>query len=141
MTTDAALGAPGWRRTPARGYSAFVDSDRYSRTAISKAAAGGTATATFPAVPAGRLWLVERIVVSCTSSSATSAALYVDQVDALHLVEGTSAGNFDIADENSPLVIESLSVLTVVWTGASNGAVGTCRVQVRELQRLDGGPG
>lgn len=140
MTTPlgAELGAPGWKRTPARGYSAFVDSDRYPRTVTTPAAtASGTVTGTFQPVPAGRLWLVERIVVSCTSSTPTAAAFYTDNVNAAGLVEGTSAGNFDIADENSPLAVDGGSTLIVQWTGASVGAVGTCRVQVRELMRVD----
>jgi len=145
VTADASLGIPGAARLPARGYGAFVDSDRYSRTAVTPAAgAGGAAslTAQFQAVGAGRLWLVERIVVSCTSAAPTSCALYQDQADALHLLEGTSAGNFDVSDERSPLVIDSLSLLLVVWSPVTGtipaGAVGTCRVQVRELQRVSG---
>lgn len=137
MTVDASLGIPGAARVPARGYGAFVDSDRYSRTVTTPAAdATGIIQATFAPVGAGRLWLVERIVVSCTSSSVTAAAFYVDQVAPDALVEGTSAGNFDIADENSPLVVDALSSLIVRWIGASAGATGTCRVQVRELMRV-----
>lgn len=137
MTVGADLGAPGWQRTPARGYAAFVDSDRYWRTVTTKPAAGGLATGQFQQVQAGRIWLVERIVVWCTSSSPTAAVFYTDTVQTASIVEGTSAGNFDIADENSPVVVDALSSLIVQWTGASNGAVGTARVQVREMMRVD----
>jgi hypothetical protein len=141
MTGGGDLGAAGWQRTAGRGYSAFIDSDRYSRQVTTPAAtASGVITASFPPVAAGRLWLVERFVVVCTSSTATVATFYADAVSILTIVEGTASGNFDIADENSPLVVDPLSTLIVQWQGAALGAVGTCRAQIRELIRVGGTP-
>jgi hypothetical protein len=130
------LGAPGWQRKAAAGIGAYVDADRFSRTAVSKAAAGGTCQAVLPAVPDGDLWLIERIVVTCTSSTATTAVVYVDQASASSIVEGTQSGNLDFADENQPIEVDGSRALLVVWSGASNGAIGTVRAQIRVLRRL-----
>src|SRR5690242_14980347 len=75
----------------------------YRRVAASSTpAAGGTAQIVFDGPDASRLWLVERIAVSCTSSAATTARVYAGDVGPLFLVDSTSNGNADIADENSP---------------------------------------
>lgn len=115
--------------------SAWVDADRFTRSASTKAAAGNTCTATLGPVPEGDLWLIERLVVTCTSSSTTTAILYLDSVSNANIVEGTQSGNLDFADENQPLQVDGARSLVAVWTNASNGAVGTLFAQIRVLRR------
>jgi hypothetical protein len=52
-----------------------------------------------------------------------------------NFVDGTESGNIDTADETSPILIESATALTIQWTGASMGAVGTARIQYQIVQR------
>lgn len=111
---------------------------RLDKTAVSPpaAAGSGTMTATFEVVGEGRLWLVDRVVVTSTSTTTTAAYLFTDQATAAQYLDGSNSGNFDVADNSSPLHIDQTRTLIVVWTGASDGAVGTCRVQGRvELVR------
>ena len=99
------------------------------------AGADGTMTATFPYVPAGYIWLVQRITVLCTSSTSTRAMVYAGSPAAQNFLDGTDRGNIDTADESSPILLESSLSLIVVWTGASVGAVGTARIQYQLVTR------
>lgn len=92
------------------------------------AAGGGNMTALFQ-VPGDRVWKIERIAVSTTSTQPTAASVYVGNNDPDNLVDYTPSGNADVADETNPIVLGSGQVLRVRWTGASVGAVGTARIQ------------
>lgn len=110
----------------------------------------GKATAIFTSWPGGvnKLWLVERTVVSTTSTGTPIAGVYV--LDALPSVQRAASGaavvpqisnrylenvsNVAInADDNgiSPVLVKGSEVLVVQWTGLSAGAVCTARIQVR----------
>jgi hypothetical protein len=89
----------------------------------------------FDPVDSGSLWLVERITVLCDSSTDTQAVAYAGSPAARNFVDGTSRGNFDTADEASPILVDSNVVFTVQWTGASAGARGTARIQYQLVQR------
>lgn len=101
----------------------------------SQPAAGGLATAMLAQVPHAELWLLDRIVVQSDSATATAAFLYLDQVDDRNVLDGTRVGNFDVADQSQPIQLPGSSRLLVQWQGASNGAVGTARVQLRLLRQ------
>jgi hypothetical protein len=103
--------------------------------ASTPAAAGGTCSVTLDPVPAGYFWLVERITVLNTSSTATTAYVYEGDPAPGNFRDGTSRGNLDVADESSPILVDSTRYLTVLWTGASNGAVGTVTVQYQLVKR------
>jgi hypothetical protein len=45
-------------------------------------------------------------------------------------------GNLDIADELSPIVVDSGQVLVVVWTNTTPGALYTARIQYRVMARV-----
>lgn len=98
-------------------------------------AAGGTAQLTLEQLAGNELWLIDHAVVSCTSSTATSVRWYESSVDPLSLLDGTSSGDFDVADWPVGLLIQPSQSLVVVWSGASDGAIGTLRAQVRILRR------
>jgi hypothetical protein len=103
--------------------------------ATSKAAAGGIADAVLTQVPQDELWLLDRVVVVCTSSSTTSAFLYLNTADDRNVLDGTQVGNFDVADQSSPIQLPGGSTLLCRWAGASNGAVGTIRAQVTVMKQ------
>jgi hypothetical protein len=96
---------------------------------------GGVVTLTFPQVADGQLWRIERITVTSTSAVPTSAVVYAGDIDATNVVDGTGAGNLDIADELSPIVLDSTLALTIQWAGVSLGAVCTARIQYQIVQR------
>jgi hypothetical protein len=109
--------------------------DYRARSVSATADATGTITAAFPTVDDGYLWLVERITVLCTSATPTQAVAYAGEPIAQNMVDGTSRGNLDTADQSSPVLIDSSIALTIQWTGASAGAIGVARIQYQLVQR------
>lgn len=68
--------------------------------------------------PTGYRWTVQQISVTSSSTTVTSARVYING----RFVCGTSSGNEDSADGN-PLPITTGSVLSVRWDGGSVDAV------------------
>ena len=99
------------------------------------APASGVVTLTFAQVPDGQLWRVERITVTSTSSTNTTAVVYSGDLDTTNIVDGTASGNLDIADQLSPIVVDSTLSLTIAWSGVSVGALCTARIQYQIVQR------
>lgn len=96
---------------------------------------GGTISAQFPLVgPPDYAWYVERITVQ-TTGTKTPLALFYDGPAMLttQLVEGTTDGGLNIADESSPLLLLDGDQLVVAYEGCSLGAVATTRIQYRAL--------
>ena len=111
----------------------FVDlSQPLTPTASSPACttAGGSITAQFPPVPYDYFWSIEQISVSCTSTTTTTAKVYVDTpAQDINVIAATLAGNSDQDDVNSPIILLPTKYLYVVWTNVSLGAVGSVRLQ------------
>ena len=111
----------------------FVDlSQPLTPTASSPACtiAGGSVTAQFSPVPYDYFWSIEQISVSCTSTTTTTAKVYVDTPAAdINVIAATLAGNSDQDDVNSPIILLPTKYLYVVWTNCSLGAVGSVRLQ------------
>lgn len=101
----------------------------------SAAAVGGFAQLEFDQLDQTEMWLIDHAVVSCNSSTPTTVRWYAGSVVDLALLDGSSAGNFDVADWNAGLVIQPTSALVVRWSGASAGAIGTVTLQARVLRR------
>jgi hypothetical protein len=95
------------------------------------AAGSGTMRVVGAQVPPQEQWVIDRAVVSSTSTSTTSVRLYDGSVAPGLLLSGSNAGNYDEADYPAGLLLGATSQLLVVWTGAGDGAVGTIRLQVR----------
>lgn len=91
----------------------------------------GTATIDCGQVDPATQWLVDRLVVQSTSSSASTVRLYESIVDPSRLLDGTPAGNLNSNDYPQGLLIRPSSSLVAQWTGASTGAVCTLNVQAR----------
>lgn len=109
--------------------------DYAKRTARSLTpAAGGKCSAVLPPVPENELWFVDRLRVMSDSTTATIAYCYSGLIDDDGVEDGTLTGNFDVADNASPLALLPQEQLTVVWSGASDGAVGRLRAQITVMR-------
>lgn len=103
------------------------------------AGADGIAQAVGEQLDLDELWLIDRAVVSCTSSTETKFRLYdgaVASVGALR--SGTRTGTFDEGDYPAGVLIQQGSQVLGVWSGCSVGAVGTLNLQVRVLRPVTG---
>jgi hypothetical protein len=76
------------------------------------------------------------MVIRCTSSTATTMRLYLDYVQDKGLRDGSSAGNFDVADWAMGLMVAPSRSLVAQWAGCSAGAVATLTVQANILRRI-----
>ena len=112
--------------------------DYRTRTAKSGPAVGNTMTAYFEAVEPGYVWEIERMTVQALPTVAVSSASVFagDPVFPFSWRDGTANGNKSVADERSPIRLTATEVLTVVWTGADNGAIGYAWIQFRVLKRV-----
>lgn len=111
---------------------------RRQRKRSDPAGADGLCTITLDPVEAGFLWLVDRMVIATTSATPTECYAYSGDPDLSRIEDGSSHGNFDVADESSPVLVDSAESLTVQWTGASLGAVAYLSVQYQLVQRVTG---
>lgn len=98
-------------------------------------AAGGLATITGDLIDPAELWLVDRLVITTTSTSSTSFRIYDGSTDPAMLLDVTAAGNLNSADYPEGLLIRPASQWVAQWTGASAGAVGTLTVQATIFRR------
>jgi hypothetical protein len=132
------------------GGISLVDSPP-ARPKMVVAPAGTTAQVAFAGPNAPLLWWVDRITVKARASvtalfsafpaSSTQAWVFVgtDEASAVrddNLADLTLVGNLDIADELSPIVVDSGQVLVVVWTNTTPGALYTARIQYRVMARV-----
>lgn len=119
---------------PAGGTSWAV-ADRRRVSISSDPAAGGTARAAGQQLDLSELWLVDRAVVSCDSTTPTRVRFYASQVAPAALLSGSSSGNFDEAEyPPDGLLLQPGEELLAVWSNASDGARGTAVLQVRVLR-------
>ena len=123
-------------RTPTESGAGLAVVDYRSAAKISDPAdVDGLISVEFDPVAPGLIWLIQRITIMCTSTTSTRAMVYAGDPTPTNLVDGTDRGNLDVADELSPILLESCTPLTVQWTGASAGAQGVVRVQYQIVQR------
>jgi hypothetical protein len=99
------------------------------------AGAGGVALVTVPPLPDNERWQLTHMVVSCTSSTATQVRLYLDDVTAVDLRDGSLTGNFDVADWPQGLWLPPGRSLLARWTGCSAGTTATLALQATVLRR------
>lgn len=113
------------------GYQ-LLDIRRLPQPGAAKAGAAGTITASFPEVDPGQMWLVERMVVFCTSGAETIALVYVGSVGPQNLVDGTEAGNLDFG-EGTPILVPGSQALTVLWEGADVNSTAVAVAQFKVM--------
>ena len=108
------------------------------KTVYSPAASGGAAQLSLPTVPDNELWFVDRARISTNSTSATFLYLYDSIVDDDHAIDGSYSGEFDVADNASPILLLPTTTLIARWVGASAGSIGRMRAQLTIMRRPDG---
>jgi len=101
----------------------------------SAAAAGGVARIDVAQLPDNELWVIDRAVVSSSSTNTTALRLYDSYVDPEFFLSGSGSGNFDEADYPGGLQVPPTASLIAEWTGCSDGAIGRLYLQGRRLQR------
>lgn len=114
---------------PIPSTSAWQPADFLRRTMRTSPAAGGLAQLDFGALADTEMWVLSHAVVHCTSSTPTALRLYESVPDPGWLLDGSDRGTFDVADWPAGLQVSPSASLVAVWEGASDGAVGTLRVQ------------
>jgi hypothetical protein len=98
-------------------------------------AAGGQASLDAGQLDPEELWLLDHAVIQCDSTSKTTLRLYDSAPEPLRILDGSSAGNFSVADWPNGLQVAPGGSLVAVWVGASAGARGVLTVQGRVLRR------
>lgn len=100
-------------------------------TGRSELAAGGVATVELVQLPDDEMWLVDRMVAQCDSTTDTAVRVTVGTL----LVDGSNTGNFDVSESPNGILVRSSTSLRAEWVGASAGAVADLTLQVRVLRR------
>lgn len=93
--------------------------------------AGGACDVTLQA-PQDRVLLIDRIVVRSSSAATSAVSVYIGDALDGNLEDFTPAGNGDVADESSPIVVPAGALLRIRWTGATAGATCTTVVRYRK---------
>lgn len=88
-----------------------------------------------PQLDQDEMWLIDHAVASCDSPDPTELRWYESSLDPRWLLDGSSTGNFDVADWPNGLQLQPSRSLLVAWDGASAGAVGVVTLQVRVMRR------
>jgi hypothetical protein len=108
----------------------------------SAAAAGGTMQVQFRDLDVNELWLIDRAVIQCDSTTDTKLRLYAATAAPANLLSGSDSeavtGNFDEAEYPRGLLLRPSQCLLAVWTGASTGARGTIRLQAQVFRKVTG---
>jgi hypothetical protein len=99
------------------------------------AGADRAATITLPALADNERWQLTHMLVGCTSTTPTQVRLYLDSAANNNLRDGSSGGNFDVADWPQGLWIPPGRALVARWAGCSAGSVATLTLQATILRR------
>lgn len=122
---EPALSASGW---------SLVD---YSTAqATTPPATGGAARLELEQLAGTDMWLIDHAVVACDGTNDTTVRWYASTENPGALLDGSDSGRFDVADWPNGLLLRPSAALVVVWSGASDGAVGTITLQYRLLRRF-----
>lgn len=115
--------------------SSWALTEYRTRSVSANADASGVAQVDFGQLRDDEVWLIDHAVVICSSSTPTQLRWYTGSVSPYNLVDGSSAGDFDVADWNAGLQIPTSSTLIAQWTGCTPGALAVCSIQFRVLRR------
>jgi hypothetical protein len=88
-------------------------------TATAKTVTGGTMTVTFPSVPPGERWYVDRVVITNNSTTATQALMYSGPPSQATYLDSSGAGNRDVGEFDTSHLLHPGDVLTLVWSGVT----------------------
>jgi hypothetical protein len=117
--------------SPSTPVKAEVPVDHLTVPLQSLPAVAGVMQVVLDPPPVGFVYKVERIGISVVGSvNPTTATVYVDSVSPQNQADYSSNGNQDQADEQNPILVPGGKALIIVWSGASNGAMGFARIQL-----------
>ena len=95
--------------------------------------------ATFAPVPYDYYWYVEIISVQCNSTSQTQCYVYNQTpLQPQNIVSTTNSGNLDQDDRHQPILIQPTQQMSIQWTNASVGSIGTAQIQFKAMILLPG---
>jgi len=88
-------------------------------------------------VPADQWWLIDRIAIRTNSVAASTFFVYGggNNPNDEDLLDGSSSGNLDVADNNAPDRFFPGQIVTFRWTGLTALSVCKIRAQGRVLTR------
>lgn len=110
--------------------SSWSVSDFGQKWVTTPAASGGTAKVTVATVPQDELWLLDFVRVSASPIASTQdVRAYVCHDTEDFDVMGTATGQYDVADQNSPIHAPGGTEILLVWKDMPDGATGRGYVQ------------
>lgn len=131
MSTPVGVILPGSLPAP----SGWTLADYRDVAGQAVADAHGVATVELDQLAGDEMWLIDHAVASCSGSALCELRLYAGAVADRALLDGSSRGNFDVADWSTGLRLQPATSLIARWTGASPGALATITLQVRVLRK------
>lgn len=107
------------------------------RAVASTVAVAGAGEVRFGPVPQGRMWLLQRYVVSVDppTGGLASASVYLGQAATPYLEDGTIKGDLDVADGDPPIVVPAGEIIIFQWAAA---ATGRCTARIQYVQAILG---
>lgn len=92
--------------------------------------ANGNGQASLGPVPAGQVWSVTRITVSCdgTNNPMPRCQVYDGPATPGNLIDATYTGGLDSSDYPNALTLQIADELLFVWTGGVPASVATARL-------------
>lgn len=122
--------------------SAWALADWLDHPYTSPPAANGTATITLDALDDLTRWRLTHAVVGCVSAAGAALPaqsrrlrLYNGSVANPYLRDGSTRGEFDVADWALGLWIPPGGQLVAVWSGCSDGDIATLNLQAEIYRR------
>lgn len=107
------------------------------RAVAQAAAVAGVGEVRFGPVPQGRMWLLQRYVVSVDPDTGglASCSLYLGTAATPYLEDGTVKGDLDVGDGDPPIVVPAGEVIIFQWAAAG---AGRCTARIQYAQALLG---
>jgi len=89
-------------------------------------------------VPTGEYWLVDRAAIRTDSAAASTLLVFGGgpSPNDEDLLDGSTSGNLDVADNSSPWRIFPGQHLTLRWTGMTAASLAKAHLQGRKLARV-----
>ncbi len=105
--------------------------------------ASGVATVEFDPVDVPFLWRVERMTTYLSDQAPPAGAKCLayegPSVLPIRIRDGSSSPALDIADQSSPITVQTSNQLIVQWTGLTPGTTASVSVQIQLWRRVIAG--
>lgn len=134
------FGAPPPGTRPGAGSIETVEEDLDVRFQGAASAAGVIEIVAGP-LAAGESWYIDRAAISTTSVLLSEFRAFTGSrasADARDLIDGSAGGNLDVMDTPAPWRVLPRQFLTMRWTNATAGSLGSIHLQGRRIVRSGG---